>query len=335
MVEHDQRHEGGAADGPGGEGQAPAEEIGADAGGDLAEDHRAVGADHVAGHRLEVHPQLALQVGRHPVVGAVVAEQQEAGGEAPEQEHAARFRIAQHPSQRAGAASLGVALRSRAGTLAPGLGREPGRRLRHPGPQGQADQRRRHGGEEQGAPAKLGDDLPRQQGRHQVAHGPAGLHGGEDGGAVPGSDALGHQDVAGDEQRAEAERGDEADQRELPVVLGQPQQRGTDGEQHDGPGHHPHPAEAVAAPAAIDAADGHAGESQAAEGASFEVAQAEFGLQAVEAVGQEHQVDAVGEQAEEAEDEGDQHGAPGDGRRRVRGKRGCIHYSCSRKQDFG
>ena len=121
MVEHDQRHEGGAADGPGGEGQAPAEEIGADTGGDLAEDHRAVGADHVAGHRLEVHPQLALQVGRHPVVGAVVAEQQEAGGEAPEQEHAARFRIAQHPSQRAGAASLGVALRSRAGTLAPGL----------------------------------------------------------------------------------------------------------------------------------------------------------------------------------------------------------------------
>lgn len=62
---------------------------------------------------------------------------------------------------------------------------------------------------------------------------------------------------------------------------------------------------------------------------------AEFGLQAVEAVGQEHQVDAVGEQAEEAEDEGDQHGAPGNGRRRVRGKRGCIHYSCSRKQDFG
>src|SRR5690606_3757847 len=65
------------------------------AGQDLAEDHRCVGADKVGGHGLEVHAHFGLQVCRHPVVNAVIAELQEACCQAPEDEHTASLSIAE------------------------------------------------------------------------------------------------------------------------------------------------------------------------------------------------------------------------------------------------
>lgn len=74
----------------------------------------------------------------------------------------------------------------------------------------------------------------------------------------------------------------------LPIVLGQPQGRGADGKQHDGPDYGSDPAEAITGPAAVNATDGHASQGETAQATRLDIAEAELSLEAVKAVGQHH-----------------------------------------------
>src|SRR5450830_106087 len=65
------------------------------AGHDLAQNHGDIGANHVAGHRLEVKMQFLFQVGRHPVAHTVVTKLEETSGQRPEDEHATIRRVAE------------------------------------------------------------------------------------------------------------------------------------------------------------------------------------------------------------------------------------------------
>ncbi|MNL52301.1 hypothetical protein D3C87_1754640 [compost metagenome] len=93
MEQHDHRQEYRGPQGAKGEHGTPPDTVSRQARQDFAEDHRGVGADHVAGHGLEVHAQFAFQVRRHPVVHTVVTELQKAGSQGPEDKHPAGLRI--------------------------------------------------------------------------------------------------------------------------------------------------------------------------------------------------------------------------------------------------
>src|SRR5690606_5769989 len=167
-----------------------------------------------------------------------------------------------------------------------GLGLDPGFRLGNQALHEDGQQHRDDGDVEQVAPAVGRQQPAGEQGGNDVAHGPAGLQGAQYGGAVLGRYVLGHQGVTGHVQCAQAQGGDEAEQRKLPVALGQAQNGGADREQDDGPDHGLDATEAVAAPAAVDAANGHARQGEATQCAGFDVGQVEFGLQAGQAVGE-------------------------------------------------
>lgn len=184
-----------------------------------------------------------------------------------------------------------------------GLGVEPGLGFRHQALHQHGEDHRDDRHVEQPAPAVVRQDPAGQQGGDDIAHRPAGLQGAEHGGAVAGRYVFGHQGVAGDIQRAQPEGGEEAGGCKLPVAVGQTENRSAYREQHDAPHHGLDPTKAVAGPASINPADRHPGQGETAQAAGLDTGQAELGLQAAEAVGQEHQVCAIDQKTEEAEDE--------------------------------
>ena len=100
-----------------------------------------------------------------------------------------------------------------------------------------------------------GSSSGRHEGRRQHARLPAETDIGRGAGTLGRRPRLGDQGHADAELAAKAEAGDGAIGQQVPIVGRQRAEAGEDGEQHDRPGQHPHPADLVGQHAEHDAAD--------------------------------------------------------------------------------